>query len=140
MVVVIILELILFLTRRSIMLTRTRRRRRGKGRKRKRRRRRLGRRSHFFRPKNTWRAISTYPTLYAKWILFFPEKRGYTKFYVQGGWVEDNESLIKVLNRTMRKKIGDVVRLVKELVNKKCSSTLTPREFEPQSTYQRTAC
>ena len=41
---------------------------------------------------------------------FFPKKRRYTKFYMDASWVEDNESLIKVLNRTMRKKIGSVVR------------------------------
>ena len=43
---------------------------------------------------------------------FFPEKRGYPKFYMEGSWVENNEGLIKVLNRTMRKMIGSVVRLL----------------------------
>ena len=43
---------------------------------------------------------------------FLPEKRGYTKFYMEGGRVENNEGLIKVLNRTMRKMMGSVVRLL----------------------------
>ena len=71
---------------------------------------------------------------------FFPKKRGYTKFYMEGGRIEDNKGLIKVLNRTMRK-IGSGLGylVVKELVNEKClSTTLTPRE--PQSTYRRTTC
>ena len=41
---------------------------------------------------------------------FFPQKRGYTKFYMEGGQVEDKKGLIKILNRTMRKKTGNVVR------------------------------
>ena len=43
---------------------------------------------------------------------FFPKKRGYTKFYKEGCRVENNEGLIKLLNRTMRKKIRSVVRLL----------------------------
>ena len=43
---------------------------------------------------------------------FFPKKRGYTKFYMEVRQVENSEGLIKVLNRTMRKKIESVVRFL----------------------------
>ena len=63
---------------------------------------------------------------------FFRKKRGYTKFYMEGGWVEDNEGLIKVLNRTIRENIRSVVRLL--------SSQRTGQQemFEYDSYTQRT--
>ena len=63
---------------------------------------------------------------------FFPEKKGYTKFYMEGSRVKDSKGLIKVLNRTLRKKIGSVVRLL--------SSQITGQQemFEYNSYTQRT--
>ena len=63
---------------------------------------------------------------------FFPEKRRYTKFYMEGCQVENNEGLIKLLNSTMRKKIRSVVRLL--------SSQRTGQQemFEYNSYTQRT--
>ena len=63
---------------------------------------------------------------------FFCKKRGHTKFYMEGGQVKNNEGLTEVLNRTMSKKIGSVLRLL--------SSQRTGQQemFEYDSYTQRT--